>query len=74
MWRMIMIYLIKSALVLFILGWSFLGIWLVVKYGVLFGPHHDNPSESVGARSFGVTHIGIVWIGFFALAVHFLFR
>ncbi len=67
-------YLIKTGLVLFILGWSLFGIWLVAKYAVLFGPHHDNPSETVGARSFGVTHIGVVWIGLFVLALHFLFR
>lgn len=69
-----MIYLIKTALALFILGWSFFGIWLVFKYAVLFGPHPDDPAESVGARSFGVTHICLVWIGFFSLATYFLFR
>lgn len=69
-----MTYLIKSALVLFILGWSLFGVWLVVKYAVLFGPHRDDPAESPGARSFGVTHVGIVWLGAFALAVYFLFR
>ncbi len=69
-----MIYLIKTGIVVFLLGWSVLGIWLVVKYGLLFGPNRDNPSESVGARSFGVTHIGLVWAGAFALATYFLFR
>lgn len=69
-----MIYLLKTGIALFILGWSFFGIWLVVKYAVLFGPHHDDPSETVGARSFGVTHIGLVWFGFFSLALYFLFR
>jgi hypothetical protein len=69
-----MIYLLKSGIALFIIGWSLFGVWLVVKYGVLFGPHPDDPAESVGARSFGVTHVGLVWFGFFALAVYFLFR
>lgn len=69
-----MIYLLKTGIALFILGWSVFGIWLVVKYAVLFGPNHDDPSETVGARSFGVTHIGLVWFGFFALATYFLFR
>lgn len=69
-----MIYLLKIALALFLLGWSFFGLWLVVKYAVLFGPHRDDPAETVGARSFGVTHICVVWFGFFSLATYFLFR
>lgn len=69
-----MIYIVKTALVLFILGWSFFGIWMVARYAYLFGPHRDDPAESVGARSFGVTHICLVWFGFFALAIYFLFR
>ena len=66
--------LINTILVVFILGWTAFGVWMVVKYAVLFGPHRDDPAESPGARSFGVTHIGLVWIGVFALAVYFLFR
>jgi hypothetical protein len=69
-----MTYLINIALVLFIVFWTAFGVWLVIKYTVLFGPHRDDPAESPGARSFGVTHIGIVWLGAFALAVYFLFR
>ncbi len=69
-----MTYLINIALVLFILFWTAFGLWMVFKYVVLFGPHPDDPSESPGARSFGVTHIGLVWFGTFALAVYFLFR
>jgi len=69
-----MVYLLKTSIALFIVAWMFFGIWLVVRYSALFGPHPDDPAESVGARSFGVTHICIVWVGTFALAVHFLFR
>ena len=69
-----MIYVVKTALVFFTLGWLFFGGWLILKYAVLFGPHRDDPAETVGARSFGVTHICLVWFGFFALAVYFLFR
>lgn len=65
--------LIKLLLVLFLIGWSGLGLWLVLRYGRLFGPHPDDPAESPGARSFGVAHIAIVWIGFFALGFYFLF-
>ena len=44
-----------------------------MKYAALFGPHPDDPAESPGARSFGVAHITIVWLGFFVLALYFLF-
>lgn len=69
-----MIYLLKSGIALFIIGWLIFGVWLVVKYAALFGPHRDDPAESVGARSFGVTHIIAVWFGALVLAVYFLFR
>lgn len=69
-----MIYIVKTFIVLFILGWTLFGGWLVLRYGALFGPHRDDPAESVGARSFGVTHICLVWFGAMALAVYFLFR
>ncbi len=69
-----MIYLLKSAIVMFLLGWAFFGMWLVYRYAVLFGPHRDDPAETPGARSFGVTHICVVWFGFFSLAIHFLLR
>jgi hypothetical protein len=69
-----MIYLLKTGLLVFLAAWCVLGLWLIVHYGKLFGPHPDDPAESPGARSFGVTHIWIVWFGVFALAGYFLFR
>ncbi len=69
-----MIYIVKTGLVLFLAFWSLFGIWLVAKYAVLFGPHPDDPSETVGARSFGVAHVCAVWFGAFCLAFYFLFR
>ncbi|MBK1883843.1 hypothetical protein JIN85_15605 [Luteolibacter pohnpeiensis] len=65
---------IKLGLVLFLILWSLFGIWGVIRYAVLFGPHPDDPAESPGARSFGVAHVVAVWIGFFALAFYFLIR
>jgi len=69
-----MIYLIKTGIVFFLLAWIGLGVWLVAKYTDLFGPHRDDPAETVGARSFGVTHIAVVWLGFFIMGLCFLFR
>ena len=69
-----MAILFKSLLVLFLIAWSFFGLWLLVKFNVLFGPHHDDPAETPGARSFGVAHVVTIWIGFFVLAIYFLFR
>ena len=69
-----MSFLIQTGLVLFLIAWSGLGLWLVVKYDALFGPHPDDPAETPGARSFGVTHVIAVWFGSFALACYFLIK
>jgi hypothetical protein len=66
--------IIKIGLGLFIILWSLLGGWIVMNYNRLFGPHPDDPAETPGARSFGVTHIVTVWIGGMALAVYFISR
>lgn len=68
-----MTLIIKLLIVAFLVIWSFIGGYLVVKYGALFGPHADHRAETPGARSFGLAHIGAVWVGAFALAVYFLF-
>jgi hypothetical protein len=64
---------IKLIIVAFLIFWTILGGWLVVKYGELFGPHHDHRAETPGARTFGLAHIGAVWVGAFALGIWFLF-
>jgi hypothetical protein len=64
---------IKLIIVAFLIFWTFVGGWLIVKYGALFGPHHDHRAETPGARSFGLAHIGAVWVGAFALGIWFLF-
>lgn len=69
-----MIIIIKSGIVLFLLGWIVFGLWMLVRYGKLFGPHRDDPAETPGARSFGVAHVCAVWFGAFVLALYFLFR
>ncbi|MCW1914831.1 hypothetical protein OJ996_14685 [Luteolibacter sp. GHJ8] len=65
--------IVKIFIVLFLIAWTWLGGFLVVKYGALFGPHHDHRAETPGARSFGIAHIAAVWVGGFVLAVYFLF-
>lgn len=67
-----MILIVKLLIVAFLVAWTFLGGYLVVKYGVLFGPHHDHRAETPGARSFGIAHIAAVWVGAFVLAIYFL--
>lgn len=69
-----MIILLKISLTLFLIAWSAFGVWLVVKYDPLFGPHRDDPSETAGARSLGIAHVATIWLGFFALALYFLLR
>lgn len=68
-----MIVVLKTFIALLLLTWTILGVWLVVRYNLLFGPHRDDPAETPGARSFGVAHIAAVWVGGFALGVYFLF-
>lgn len=65
---------IKTGLAIFLVFWTILGVWLLMKYNRLFGPHSDDPAETAGARSFGVAHVVSVWLGFFILALYFLFR
>ncbi len=69
-----MIILIKFALALFLIAWSGVGLWMMVKYDALFGFHKDDPAESSGARALNVTQVASVWFGFFAVALYFLIR
>ena len=69
-----MIILIKISLALFLIGWSGLGLWMLVKYYSLFGYHPDDPAESSGARALNMTQVWSVWFGFFAVAFYFLIR
>ncbi len=69
-----MIILIKLALALFLIAWSGVGLWMLVKYDALFGFHKDDPAESSGARALNVTQVVSVWFGFFAVAFYFLIR
>jgi hypothetical protein len=64
--------IIKILIVAFLIAWTVLGGWLVVRYGALFGPNPEHADETPGARSFGLAHIGAVWVGAFALGVWFL--
>ena len=64
---------IKILSALALIPWTLAGIWLVVKFRLLFGPDHGQPSETPGARSFGMTHVFAVWIGGMALGIYFLF-
>ena len=69
-----MFVLLKIALALFLIGWSGLGLWIMLKYGQLFGPHRDDPAESSGARALNVTQVASVWFGVWAVTFYFLFR
>jgi hypothetical protein len=69
-----MIILTKLALALFLIVWSGVGLWMLVKYDALFGFHKDDPAESSGARALNVTQVVSVWFGFFAVAFYFLIR
>ena len=69
-----MTILLKSGIFLFLAGWCYFGIWMLLKYDVLFGLHPDDPAESSGARALNVTQVSSVWVGVFAIAFYFLIR
>jgi hypothetical protein len=66
--------ILKAFILLLLVIWVLVGIWMTIRYTALFGPHRDDPAESAGARSFGVTHVLAVWIGGVALGIYFLFQ
>ena len=70
----LMIILIKLFLAVFLIAWSGLGLWMLVKYDSLFGYHPDDPAESSGARALNITQVGSVWFGVFAVSLYFLIR
>lgn len=72
--RLPMIIIVKIFLALFLIFWSGVGLWMVVKYDSIFGFHPDDPAESSGARALNVTQVVSVWFGCFAVAFYFLFR
>jgi hypothetical protein len=69
-----MILFIKLTLAVFLIFWSGVGLWMLVRYEALFGYHKDDPAESSGGRALNVTQVASVWFGVFAVAVYFLIR
>lgn len=66
------VILVKIFLGLFLVFWSGVGIWLLVKYENIFGFHADDPSETPGARTLNMTQVWSCWLGFFLIALYFL--
>lgn len=66
--------ILKILIFILTAAWFLLGVWLVKNYQRLFGPNQDDPSETAGARSFGVAHIIAVWIGGMGLGIYFFFK
>ena len=65
---------VKIFLVICILAWIWVAYFLITRYKKLFGAHPDDPSETPGARSFGLAHIVTIWIGMMGLFIFFLFK
>lgn len=59
--------------VICLLLWLILGFFLVKNWGSLFGADKDNPSETSGARSLGVTHVVVIWFVIAYMLVRFIF-
>ena len=55
-----------------LLFWCWVGYFLVSRFHKLFGPHPDDPAETPGSRSFGLAHIGAIYISTFAMLIYFI--
>jgi hypothetical protein len=63
----------KILVALSLIPWTIAGCVLIAKFQALFGPDSGQPSETPGARSFGITHVFAVWVGGMALGIYFAF-
>ena len=63
----------KVLVVLGLVPWTLAGLYLFARFQKLFGPDRGQPSETPGARSFGMTHVFAVWVGGMALGIYFAF-
>lgn len=59
--------------VICLLLWLWGGVYLVIHWGALFGADKDNPSETAGARSLGVTHVVVIWLVIAYMLISFIF-
>jgi len=65
---------IKLGIAVFLLGWTWVGVYLLINFQRFFGTHKDTPSETPGERSFGIAHVFAVWFGGMALGLYYLGR
>lgn len=70
---LIAMLVLKIAFALALIPWTLVGILLFAKFNALFGPDRGQPSETPGARSFGMAHVFAVWVGGMALGAYFVF-
>ncbi|MGJ8678554.1 MAG: hypothetical protein ACSHX0_13650 [Akkermansiaceae bacterium] len=66
-----MIYF-KIAICVMMLAWCWIGFYMVTNFKRLFGAHADDPSETSGARSYGIAHVLVIWFSVMALLGFFL--
>jgi len=65
---------IKIVLGILLILWVYVAYYLISRFKKLFGAHPDDPSETPGARSFGLAHIVTIWIGIFGVLIWFLVK
>jgi len=65
---------ITVVLIIALIIWNYVGYYLVSRFQKLFGAHPDDPSETPGARSFGLAHIVSIYIGIYALLIYFIIK
>lgn len=62
----------KILIALGLVLWTAAGFYLIARFQSFFGPDRQQPSETPGARSFGITHVFAVWLGGMALGIYFV--
>ena len=66
-----MIY-IKAAVCIAILAWLWLGFHIITNFKKYLGANVDDPSETAGARSYGIVHVTTIWFAMLGLFVFIL--
>lgn len=62
---------IKSILLVATLLWIAGGVVLIKNWKKLFGKSADHENETSGARSYGITHLIVIWLAGIWMGIYF---
>lgn len=64
----------KILLLLFLAGLIAVAVLFVKNWSKIFGKPGDDPSETSGARAYGITHIITIWGTAVVFVIYFLIK